>query len=262
MSAPAANIPSPRRLRFTFDVVTHLVGREFKVRYARAFIGWLWAIADPLARLFVLSFLFQRVIDLGIPNYPVYLFSGILAWSWFSSGISDATTSALDRRELLFRPNLPRAVVPVVSVLTDFLDLLAALPVLIVFLVFTTGIPWTVVLFPVVILVQFMIIIGIGFMLCTANVYVRDVRHIVATAMRLGFYVTPVFFQEENFPEQYRWVININPLSHVITAYRETLVYGTVPGEGFLYATASGIVLLAAGYWVYRKKSPTFVDEL
>ena len=76
----------PRRLRYTWDVVTHLVGREFKLRYTRSFVGWLWAIADPFSRLLILSFLFKRILVVDQPNYTVFLFVGIVTWAWFASG--------------------------------------------------------------------------------------------------------------------------------------------------------------------------------
>ena len=142
----------PRRLRYTWDVVTHLVWREFKLRYARSFVGWLWAIADPLSRLLILSFLFKRILVVYQPNYTVFLFVGIVTWAWYAAVVS-ATGSAVDRRDLLFRPGVPRAAVPLVSVLTDFLDLLAALPVLAVFIAVGVGLHWTILAFPVVLFV-------------------------------------------------------------------------------------------------------------
>lgn len=259
LPAPAA---PARRARYTWDVVTYLVAREFKLRYARAVVGWLWAIAEPLARLVVFTFLFQRVIVLDQDDYVVFLFCGILAWGWFAGGVGSATSSAIDRRDLLLRPGVPRAVVPTVSVLTDFLDLVAALPVLVVFLLFHGGIPVTALAFPAILVVQFALIMGLGMALCTANVYVRDVRHAVATVLRLGFYLTPVFYARDDVPEHLRWVLTLNPMTHVIEAYRAVLVDGTLPGVGFAVTAAASVVLALAGFALYRRVSPSFVDEL
>jgi ABC-type polysaccharide/polyol phosphate export permease len=168
----------------------------------------------------------------------------------------------VDRRDLLFRPGVPRAAVPVVSVLTDFLDLLAALPVLAVFLVLDVGLHWTAILFPVVLFVQLLLILGFGYLLCAANVWVRDVRHLVITVMALGFYITPVFYGRTNVPERFRWVQTVNPMTHLLEAHRAVLIRGEVPDRGFAVVALFAGALFTTGTLVYNRLSGTFVDEL
>jgi lipopolysaccharide transport system permease protein len=252
-----------RKGRYFWDLVTHLVGREFRLRYRRTVLGWLWAMGYPVARLLVFAFLFTRILPLGIKNYAVFAFTGIIAWAWFSSGIASATSSVIDRRDLLFRPGLPRAAVPVVSVLTDGLDYLAALPVLAVFLLLEGGIPFTAILLPVVIVVQLLFTLGLGFALCAANVYLRDVRLMVDVSLLLGFYLTPVFYDAQSVPESYRFILDINPVAHLLAAYRDLLVAGQIPPlVPFAVLTMLGAAVCAIGYLIYRSASPVFVDEL
>jgi lipopolysaccharide transport system permease protein len=252
----------PRRARYVWDVVTHLVAREFKIRYARAFVGWLWAVAEPLARLVVFTFLFQRVLVVEQENFTVFLFTGILAWGWFAGGLGSATASVIIRRDLMFRPGIPRATVPIVSALTDFLDLVAALPVLAVLLLLEDGIPATVWFFPFVLAVQFLLIVGLGYLLCTANVHFRDVNHLVGVVLRHGFYLTPVFYARSMVPERFSWVLTINPMTHVIEAYRAVLIDGELPALAFWATAAVSAVLFVVGLAVFRRASGTFVDEL
>ncbi|HVE45838.1 MAG TPA: ABC transporter permease [Acidimicrobiales bacterium] len=255
--------PLPTRLRYGSDLVLHLVGREFRLRYRRALFGWLWAIGSPLARLLVFAFVFTKVLPLGIPNYPVFLFTGLIAWSWFQGGVASATSSAVDGRDLVFRPGLPRAAIPIVSVLTDGLDYLAALPVLALFLIIGDGISFTVLALPVVMLLQLLLMLGLGFALCAANVYLRDVRLVVDIVMLLGFYVTPIFYRPESVPEKYRLVLQLNPMARLIAAYRDILVAGRLPAAApFLGLAAVCIATCVAGYLIYRRASPNFVDEL
>lgn len=254
-----------RAFRYGFDVVTHLVGREFRLRYRQALFGWIWAVATPVLRLVILAFVFTVIFRVGdqIENYEVLLFTAIIAWGWFSGGVSSATVSAVDSRDLIFRPGLPRAVVPVVSVLADGLDYLAALPVLAAFLLFADGIPWTAVALPAVMAVQLLLTLGLGFALCAANVYLRDVRLVVDVVLLLGFYVTPVFYLPEMVPERYRLVLDLNPMAHILEAHRGVLVYGRLPEAGpFLGLTLGCAAVFAAGYAVYRWASPAFADEL
>ena len=249
--------------RYSWDLITHLVGREFRLRYREAFLGWLWTVSAPLARLVVLSFVFTKVLPLGIPNYSVFVFTGIIAWSWFSAGVSSATTSAVDRRDLLLRPGLPRSAVPVVSTLTDGLDYLAALPVLAVFMLLGDGIPVTALLLPFVLAVQLLLMLGLGFALCAANVYVRDVHLFVNVVMMLGWYATPVFYEAKAVPENLAWVFQLNPMARLLNTYRAILVRGEVPDLWPFVALAvvCGAVFVAGGF-IYRATSSSFVDEL
>jgi homopolymeric O-antigen transport system permease protein len=253
----------PARLRYSWDLVIHLVGREFRLRYRRAVLGWFWAIGSPLARLAILTYVFTRVLPLGIDNYPVFAFTGLIAWQWFAGGITSATTSAVDRRDLLFRPGLPRATVPIVSVLTDGLDYIAALPVLLIFLVVGDGIPLSALALPALLFVQFLLIVGLGFALCAANVYVRDVNLFVGLATLLGWYLTPVFYPASAVPENYRFVLELNPMAHLLAAYRAVLIEGHLPDSGsFLALTFTCSLVFIAGYLIYQRASPVFVDEL
>lgn len=259
----AITVAQSRGTRYAFELVVHLVGREFRLRYRRALLGWTWAIAEPLARFAVLAFVFTRVLPLGIDNYPAFLFVGIISWTWFSSGIASATTSAVDRRELFLRPELPRAIVPVVSVLTDFLDYLAAFPVLAAFLLLSGGIPATAVLLPALLGIQFLLTLGLGYLLCAANVFLRDVRLMVSVVMMAMFYLTPVFYTASSIPERYRAVIESNPMAHLLTAYRDVLIEGRLPDAGaMLTLAATCSAICGVGYVVYRRASATFLDEL
>ncbi len=263
MKTPLKSRSDPSR-RYTLDLVAHLVGREFRIRYRRALFGWLWAVGSPLARLAVLSVVFGQVLPLGIPNYPVFVFTGLIAWSWFSSGVASATTSPIDRRDLLFRPGLPRHTIPVVSVLTDGLDYLAALPILLLFLVFTTGIPVTAVLLPLILVIQILFTLGFGFMLATANVYVRDVKLFVEVALLLGFYLTPVFYRPGLIADdRLRTLLSLNPMSQLLDAYRRILVQGNLPNaRSMAILLVAGATIFVAGYAIYARKAPVFVDEL
>lgn len=255
-----------RRPRYFFDLVIHLVVREFRLRYRRAVFGWLWAVAQPLARFAILAFVFGRVlrISTNIPNYPAFLFTGIIAWTWFASGVTSSTSSVLSRRDLVFRPGLPRAAIPVVSVLTDAFDYLAALPVLLVFLVISgNGIPLTAVFLPVVLAVQLMLILGIGFALCSANVYFRDVYLLVDVAVLLGFYVTPVFYSPSAIPAPYGPLLRLNPMAGLLEAHRAVLIEGRLPAlVPFALLTAVCAAVLVGGYLIFRRNSGSFVDEL
>ena len=242
----------------------HLTLRQFQIRYRRSLLGWLWAFVQPLSRLAILSFVFTQVIPLGIENYPAFLFTGIVAWSWFSSGLISANSAPMHLRHLLLQPSVHRFALPVVSVASDTLDFLAALLLLLVFTTLTAGGPGLALWFlPVIMVVQFILIAGLGALLSTAHVYVRDIQRVVEVALALGFYITPVFYSPDQIPAGLRWVVHVNPMAHIISAYRTVFLEGRLPDLYRFGGVAAGCAAIAAvGFYVFERSSRTFVDEL
>lgn len=247
----------------TLRLQAHLVGREFKLKYRRSLLGWLWAFAQPLSRLAIFAFIFTRVIPLGIPNYPLFLFTGIVAWTWFANGTLSAMASPLKLRFLLFQP-INRFILPNVSVASDLIDFLLALAVLGVFaLASGTRLGWSLLFVPVIMVFQFLLIVGLGSLFATAHVWARDTQKIIEVLLTLGFYVTPVFYRASQIPERFRWMTELNPMAHLISAYRATIIEGVFPDPRSFTAAALGCVLAAGlGNLVYRQFSMRFVDEL
>lgn len=251
-------------LRRQARLQAHLTARQFQIRYRRSLLGWLWAFIQPLSRLAIFAFVFTRVIPLGIEDYPSFLFTGIIAWSWFSSGVLSSTSAPLHLSYLLFHPTVHRFTIPVVSVASETMDFLAALPLLWIFTTATTDGSSSVLWFlPVIMVVQFTLMVGLGALLSTAHVYTRDIQRVVEVALSLGFYVTPVFYHPEQIPEGLRWLSDINPMAHIIRAYRLVLLDGRLPDLGeFSWLALACAAVWIAGFYLYGQASRWFVDEL
>jgi lipopolysaccharide transport system permease protein len=245
------------------ELLLHLARRELTSRHRWTVLGWAWPLARQLAQLAVLVFIFGHVFDLGIKNYPVFVFAGLLAFTWFSTGISDAAYSLLSQRHLVFQPRFPTAVVPIVAVAIPFVDVLMALPVLLVMLAFTDGIGWTALLLPPLVVVQFVLMCGIAWLCAAATVYVRDTPQVVLVALTLVFYMTPVFYSLERVPERYRPVLELNPLAILIETYRAALLGESAPPAWRIAAVAViSVVLAIVGLLLFERLQPGFVDEL
>jgi homopolymeric O-antigen transport system permease protein len=258
-----------RRLRppgsRTVQVTLHLTGREFRIRYQAAFLGWLWALAPAVARFLVLGLVFSALFAGAGPDYLAELAVGVLAWNWFSAGVAASGTSAVDRRDLLGHPTLPREVVPTVSVLTDAFDYLAALPVLLLVVWVDTGrLPATTPLLAVLLVLQGMLVLGVGMAASVADVRWRDARLAVNLVLSVGFFVTPVFYTSRALAdERLAALLSWNPMAGLITAQRQVLVDGTLPsGADLLTLTVVCVVVLLFGWTLYRRYSPTFLDHL
>lgn len=245
-------------------MVLHLVSREFRLRYRRAVLGWLWAILLPLLRFGVMALVFSKVLAVKVDNFPAYLFSGVVFVGLFSAGVTNATSSIVNRANLTLRAGVPRWTIPTVSVLTDAIDLAVSMPVLLAIAI-VTGVglgPWLVVL-PLVLLVLTVLTLGVGLLLCTANVFYRDVRVLVEVLMLIVFYLTPVFYDPKTLPDSYRRFIDRNPLAIILDAGRSVTIYGRAPDWGrFLPASAFSVLVLGIGWMVFQSRSASFGDEL
>lgn len=254
---------SASRFGYFQELVLHLARRELNSRHRWTLLGWAWPLARVLAQLAVLVFIFSTVFDLGIENYPVFVFSGIIAYTWFSSGVADAANSLIAQRHLVFQPGFPTPVVPVVSVAVPFVDALMAIPVLVAMLAFSGDLSIDALLVLPLLAVQFVLMCGLAWLASALTVYVRDVPNVVTVGLTLLFYMTPVFYSLERVPERYRWILELNPLGTLIEGYRAALLGGDFPGAlQFWGSVGAAFALAGFGLWLFIRLRPGFVDEL
>jgi lipopolysaccharide transport system permease protein len=263
---PAAAPGAGRSLQLVYlwDLLSVMVGRDIKLRYKRSFLGLAWSLLNPLAQFVILNFVFSTVLPLDIPNYTPFLFTGVLAWNWFSTALIVATNAIVDNRELIRRPGFPPALLPLIAVVSNLIHFVLALPILVLF-VLTSGTPLTlaVLWLPVVIATQFILILSLAYFLATIEVTFRDTQYLLGIALLLGFYLTPVFYDATSAPNRFRLIYELNPMAIVLDAYRAALL-GSGPVDlsalALLTLTAAGLLLL--GYRVFMAASYHFAEEL
>jgi len=256
--------PYIRQPLYIYDLLRELVVRDMKLRYKRSVLGIAWSLLNPLFQMLVFIFLFRRVLSLNIPNYPSFVFTGVLAWSWFQSALLMATGAITGNRELIRRPGFPAAILPVVTVTANLIHFLLALPVLLLFLVLGGGrLTSAILTLPFVIVLQFLLILGLGYLVATVQVTFRDTQHLLGVFLMLLFYLTPVFYDASMIPARYQTLYHLNPMLHLITAYRAILIQGNLPDLRVLLALGVlGGVLLWLGHTVFTRASYHFVEEL
>lgn len=251
------------RLRYGLSVVIHLISQDFRTRYRRAVLGWLWSFGQPLLRFSVLLFVFTQILKTGVPDFPQYLFIGLVFWTWFASGINAATASPMTRRNLLLRPGLPRWSVPLTAIGVEAIDLLAALPVLIVLLLAGDGIPLTAAGLPLVLIPQAMLMLSIGMLAAVANIYFHDVRLTVDVVLTLGFYLTPIVYSIDLVPEAYQGIIQGNPMTILLGYYRTILVEGgRIDPMSYGLFLAGVVALFVVSQFLFERGMRRGVDQL
>jgi lipopolysaccharide transport system permease protein len=257
-------LPHIRQPLYIYDLLRELVVRDMKLRYKRSVLGIVWSLLNPLFQMLVFIFLSRRVLSLDIPNYPSFVFTGVLAWSWFQSALLLTTGAITCDRELIKRPGFPAAILPVVTVTTNLIHFLLALPVLLLFLVLGGGrLTGAILTLPLVILLQFLLLLGLGYLAAAVQVTFRDTQHLLGVFLMLLFYLTPVFYDASMVPARYQTFYRLNPMLHLITAYRAILIQGNLPDLRVLLALGVLVgVLLWLGHTVFTRASYRFVEEL
>jgi len=246
------------------DLILNLARRNFLLQFRGSLLGLLWAILLPIVQLIVFAFLFQRVVPLGINNYPVFVFTALLPWNWFSVSILSAGNLFIVHRDLVRRPNFTPSTLALVSALTNLLTYLAALPIVFVLVAMSgRAITWTVLLLPFIMLIQGTLIVGLSLFIATWNVFYRDVQQITGVAIMLLFYLTPVFYSLERVGREYRIAFTLNPMAVLVQSYRAILYEGTVPDwSELLIASSVAVAALAIGYLSYRREIQEVYDFL
>ena len=253
-----------RGLSYFRDVVRVLVVRDFKLRYKRSMLGVGWSLLVPLAQLAVLYVVFNNVVPLKIPHFTTFLFTGILPWMWLQSSLLFAATTIVENRNLIRQVGFPVALLPPVTVFSQFVHFVLALPILAFFL-FKDGYTPTTALgaLPAVILIQFVLTLSLAYFIATLQVKFHDTQYLLGIVLFLGFYITPVFWDGSAVEEPYRSAMALNPIAVLLDAYRAILVRGEWPNPIPLIIIALGsAAALGLGYGLFAFARNRFVEEL
>src|SRR5579872_1058341 len=212
-------------------LISSLVSRELKARYRGSVLGFVWSFVNPLLLLLIYSFVFTTVLPnetKGIQPYALFMFCGILPWTWFSSSLTEAAGSLISGGNLIKKVLFPAEVLPIVSVLTNMVHFFLGLPILILFLVIyqKPPDPWDLVWFPVAVVVQLVFTTALALFLSALAVHFRDVRDILANLLTLWFFATPIIYSM-SLPsvQRYKRLYDLNPFTHLAVSYQEILFY-------------------------------------
>jgi lipopolysaccharide transport system permease protein len=252
------------RLGHSADTLQTLVGRELNIRYKGSLLGMLWAILSPLGTVAVLYLLFTKILPLGIPHYPTFIYCGLLPWTWFHSAVQSGATALVDNRDLVKQPFFPKIVLPAVVTGTNYLLYLLALPVL-ALLATIDGVPITVAVLwlPVVWIALGIFTLACAVLVGAAGLLVRDIPHLLGVALMLWFYVTPVFYDVSQLSPGVASWFHLNPLTAVVQAHRAIVLEGRAPDWWPLASTAMiGIVAAFVGRAVFHSVEGTLVERV
>lgn len=249
---------------YLLELVAAITHKELKVRYKSSFLGYLWSLANPLLFAIIYFFVFKTIMNIQIPDYTLFLISGLFPWQWFANAVTNSPFSFLSNAQIIKKVAFPRSAVPVSSVLMELFHFLCALPVIVIFLFIYGKTPswhwlWGI---PLIGLAQMLLTLGIALACSTLNLFFRDMERFVALAVMLFFYMTPVLYAAEMIPEKYRWAIEYSPLAMMVSCWRELLINGDINYSLLINLYVCSMVVFILGVSVFNKLKYRFAEVL
>ena len=259
-------------LRRFWSLTLTLAVTEFKLRYFGSVLGYLWSLLRPLLLFGVLYIVFTNVVRFDdVKQYPVYLLSSIMLWTFFAEATGGCVTCLVDRENLLRKIRFPRMTIPLSVALTALFNLGMNLIALFVFMVLSGVDPqWTWLLAPVLVASMFIFALGIGLGVSVLFVRYRDMRPIWDVVLQMGFYASPVIYAITTIPESaQRWVA-LNPVAVILTQWRHWIIDPDAPGireihDGVLWTilpVVLVIVVCVGGYRLFQRDTPRIAENL
>lgn len=255
------------------QLLLSLTWRDLRVRYKQSVLGLAWAVMLPLSLMLVFTFVFTRAIDatsilqVDMP-YALFAYTGLVPWTFFAMGLGGCVNSLTGNRNLVTKVYFPREVFPLSCIASSFVDYLIATSVLVGLLAYfhlsgawTFTPHWTLLLWPVVIGVQIVLMVGLGMLLAMANLFYRDVRQIFGVAIQLWMFLSAVVVPVPRDGSLLARLIAANPMVPLIAAHRDCVIHGRLPETGpFLYAAAVALLFLVGGWVCFRSASFRFAE--
>jgi len=271
--AEAPHSKSVNELRTLYryrQLIVALTARDLKARYRGSILGFFWSLANPLLLLGVYTLVFtiffpQQVVR----NYPLFLFAGILPWTFFSAAVLESTNSISGNAGLIKKVMFPAEALPLVVVFSHLVHFALALPILFAAMIVYAAlglatIPATALLVPFLMILQTIFVAGVVMCVASASVLLRDLRDIIANLIQLGFFITPIIYLIDNIPSRLlRAVLRLNPMTPFVVSYQDVLFFGHLPGlADTMLMIAYAFASMLAGFVVFDRLRDTLAEAI
>ena len=245
------------------ELLYFLTWRDVKVRYKQTQLGIAWAILQPLCTMLVFTLFFGRLA--GIPSdnipYPLFAYSGLLAWTFFSNAITSSGNSLVGSTHLITKVYFPRMIIPGAAVAAGLVDFAIACVILVMLMVYYgVLVTLNILLFPVVVLLTTLFALGMGMWLSALTVKYRDVRFAVPFLIQLWMFVSPVIYPASFLPAKFRWLFSLNPMTGIIEGYRSSLFGRPFNWSALAASAAITLILLIYASYSFRRMEKSFAD--
>jgi ABC-2 type transport system permease protein len=243
------------------ELIWALALKELKIRYKRSVLGFMWALLNPAFMMLVLTMVFSTIMRFPMKHYAIFLLSVLLPWTFFSQCLSYAVEAIVTNGDLIKKVAVPKMVFPMAALVSNLINLLLSLiPLAILVPLLHHPFYWTWFYLPVPMLALAIFTLGTTFFFAAANVFYRDVSHILQVVLAAWFYVTPIIYPIDMIPAKYQWIMKLNPIIYVINGFRLSVYYGQLPkAQSILASFVCAFISLIIGFSLFKRYQETFV---
>jgi len=245
------------------ELLMVLTQRDIKVRYKQTVLGVAWAVIQPLLTMILFSIVFGRLAKIpsdGLP-YPIFVYAGLLPWTFFANALSASGNSLVGQQHLISKVYFPRLIIPLSSVGTGLIDFAVSAVILLALMLYF-GIGWSshLLAVPLLILAVIFIALGVGTLLSALTVSYRDFRYVVPFMVQFWMYATPVVYPASLFPEKWRWVLFLNPMAGLIEGFRSAFLSQPFDWTGIAISMVVAAAVFVCGVFYFEKMERRFAD--
>jgi len=242
------------------------VKKDIGGKYKHSFLGVLWSFINPLLQILVYALIFPLVMKNGgsYKDYTVFMVCGLIPWAYFTIVINRASFIMIENGNILKKVYFPRSILPLSLVTSETINFLVSCIIILAFIVIKGfGISKFILFFPLVLLIQYVLLLGIALIFSAITVYMRDIQHFIGVVLQLLFYATPIVYSIDTIPENFRWILKWNPMTYIIEGYRAIFYNQTMPDLKSLGVLGIiSIIILIVGYLLFNKLQKRFAEEL
>lgn len=243
------------------------VKKDIRGKYKGSFLGILWSFLNPLLQVIVYAIVFPYLMrGATIENYVVYLVTGIIPWTFFSTVVGVGTTVIKSNQGIIKKVYFPREILIISQVISGLVNFFISCVIILLFcLGFGVGVSIHILFIPVIAIIQAILSLGILFITSSINVYIQDLEYIVSFLLNMAFYGTPIVYEISQFASAGTLLkfIELNPMTPIINAYRDVFLYHQWPNpSGLIYVAILGLIILVVGYLIFRKLEKGFAEQL
>ncbi len=246
------------------ELLKSSIKKDVGGKYKNSVLGVLWSFLYPLLQIAVYAIVFPLIMRSNMENYTVFVCCGLIPWNFFSTAISRSSFTMIENGNILKKVYFPREILPISVVTSEAVNFVISTIIILAFVLGSgMGLTWYVVFYPLILLVQYVLLIGISLFVSSITVYFRDLQHFIGIALQLLFYATPIVYATNIIPESYQWILRLNPMTFIIDGYRSIFYYQQQPDFMTLGMTLLiSVVLCVVGYLLFNKLQKRFAEEL
>lgn len=240
------------------------VKKEVRGKYKNSFLGILWSFLNPLLQIAIYAIVFPLILKNNQENYVVFLCCGLIPWNFFATSINRSAFSFIENGNIIKKVYFPREIIPISVVTGETVNFLISTLIILGFVVFGgIGISKYILIYPIIVLTQYLVILAISLIISSICVYLRDLQHFVGIALQLLFYAAPVVYAPSTIPEEYQWILKYNPMTYIINGYRDIFYNKSMMElKPVLIVLGLAIVGCVLGYCIFHKMQKGFAEQL